>query len=89
MHDKHRVLGDKWLSTKNKRHLFSDKCLLTAENRAHARASGFAQGGVDQAHLRGREGALAGGVARGGEVGHQRGMRRHPVLEATPGVAGG
>ena len=37
MHDKHRVLGDKWLSTKNKRHLFSDKCLLTVENRARAR----------------------------------------------------
>ena len=37
MHNKHRVFGNKWHSTKNKRHLFSDKCLLTAENRAHAR----------------------------------------------------
>lgn len=25
MHNKHRVLGNKWLSTKNKRHLFGNK----------------------------------------------------------------
>ena len=82
MHDKHRVFGNKWLFRKNKRHLFSDKCLLTAENRAHARL-GFAQGSVDQAHLRGREGALVRGVARGGEVGHGSHGDRHLGMGAS------
>ena len=38
-------------------------------------------------HLRGREDALAGVVARAGQVAQQGGVRGHPVLQSAPGVS--
>ena len=48
----------------------------------------LAEGGEDEGDLGGSEGALVGGIAGGGEVVEERGVRRHPVAEAAPGMAG-